>query len=165
MQKFIDITGQKFERWTVIKPTKNKNGIMWKCVCECGNIGIVQGGSLRNRRSKSCGCLKNDIVRQITIQRNTTHNLSETKAHSIWKNMKNRCLNKNYNRFKNYGGRGIKVCDRWKNSFANFFQDTGECPQNYSIERINVNGNYCPENCKWILFSEQAKNKRNTKRI
>lgn len=156
MPRYKDITNQKFSRLTVVKKSKDKASdgqLRWECLCDCGNITTVTGGELRRGKSKSCGCLIKETA--------TTHGATGTKTYSIWRGMKKRCSpkasKKNYN---NYYGRGIKVCDRWLD-FNNFLKDMKECPgPNYTIERINNDGNYEPGNCKWILKSEQSENTR-----
>jgi len=106
--------------------------------------------------TKSCGCLK-----KLAGKRNlTTHGLTNTRAHGIWRAAKSRCFNPNASNYRHYGGRGITMCDRWKNDFSAFFQDMGECPPGMSLERINHNGDYTPQNCRWATQAEQVRNTR-----
>jgi hypothetical protein len=161
MPAFIDITGQRFGRLTVIKRVGRKNDghAAWQCRCDCGTKTIVSGSSLRKGDSQSCGCLKPTVI---TLAR-MTHGHSRTVEHRTWMNIHYRCNNPDSKDFPNYGGRGIKVCKRWRH-FENFLADMGPRPKGYSIERINNDKNYKPSNCKWIPIGEQQKNQRRTKR-
>lgn len=149
---------------TVIEDSglRTKNGSKkYKCLCECGNYTIVSTANLKNKTTKSCGCYNRELKAERGRKQLYKDGLSNHPLYPTWSSMKARCYNKNNNRYKHYGGRGIKVCDRWKNSFKNFLEDMGEKPsKNHSLDRINVNGNYEPENCKWATGSEQAINKR-----
>lgn len=156
MSKLVDMTGQKIGKLTVLKqnPIKDCRGAIWICQCECGNIKSVSGGDLRSKRGiRSCGCSK--------MEPHTKHNMCHTKEYEIWKGILRRCYNKNSKSYKNYGGRGIKVCDSWKNSFENFYRDMGSCPTNtyMSIDRIDNDDDYKPSNCKWSTRIEQNRNR------
>lgn len=151
-----DLIGKKFGLWSVIGIENNKFLI---CECECGTIRNVRIGDLKNGKSKSCGC----ISRKKTIERNLKHNLSKTKIYGRFKSMMGRCQNKNNKRYKDYGGRGIKVCNSWKENFINFYNWSllNGFKENLTLDRIDVNGDYCPENCRWVDYEEQNRNKRN----
>lgn len=159
-KKAENITGRRFNRLIVIKfILRNKTKYFWECKCDCGNIKIIEKRALVSGATKSCGCLNKELI----IKRATKHGLHKTKVYKTWIGIKNRCYNKNYSKFYLYGERGIKVCDRWleKNGFINFFQDMGHPPSpNHSIDRINNNGNYEPNNCRWATIHEQNRNTR-----
>ena len=159
MVKFIDITGKKFNKLTVIGfYEKSKNGARWLCECDCGNKTIVRGANLKNGSVKSCGCLVHEN------KSNIKHGLSKTRIYSIYIKMKERCNNVNSKSYKDYGARGISVCEEWENNFIKFYEwaINNGYNDNLTIERINVNGNYEPNNCKWISKKEQNYNKRDS---
>lgn len=157
-----DMSGKKFGRLTAVEYShSDKYGkAFWLCLCDCGNTAIVSGDKLRREKTKSCGCLQAE-KRRMGIHR--THGLSETRLYSIWCNMKARCNNPKVDSFKYYGAKGITVCDSWR-KFENFFKWANETGYNdgLTIERIDVNGDYKPENCKWIKPEEQSLNKTNS---
>ena len=118
MPKFQDLTGKRFNRLTVIKRVKNRGNLTcWLCKCDCGNEVEVIGSNLKRGTTKSCGCYNHDIL----VKRNTKHNLAYTRINNTWQNMKQRCYNKKRREYNNYGGRGIVVCDEWKNNFMCFY--------------------------------------------
>lgn len=164
---FKDLTGQKFGRLTVIRQNgftqPNKHGhrkAIWYCLCDCGNFVDRTTDVLKKGRS-SCGCRQKEILKNMA-ERNITHNMTHTRLYRIYKSMYGRCYYKSSQRYNAYGGRGIVMCDEWKNDKVKFFEwalNNGYS-DDLTIERINVNGNYCPENCTWIPMSEQYKNKQ-----
>jgi len=153
-----ELKGMKFGRLTVLEETggRNKDGkVLWKCQCECGNIKTNSGSNLISGAIKSCGCLRTEIVRENSIK----HGMWRTPTYQTWENMLKRCNNKKNKAYKDYGGRGIKVCERWLN-FINFFKDMGIRPEGLTIERKNNELGYFKENCCWATQAQQNRNKR-----
>lgn len=162
--RVIDITGKRFERLVVIKKVgldKYRN-MCWLCECDCGKQVVVSGKSLRNGSKRSCGCLQ----KELTAIRFATHNKSNERVYRIWKSMKKRCENPNYKWYANYGGRGIRVCDEWQ-KFEPFYEwaTSNGYAENLTIDRIDVNGNYEPNNCRWVDMTTQSNNKRTNRNI
>jgi hypothetical protein len=158
--KMKDLSGNKYGRWTVIRFDRIfKKSYYWICQCECGTEKSVLVANLTSSKSLSCGCL----ALELAAQREKTHGKCGTRIYRLWSSMKTRCTNQKEQAYKFYGARGIKVCDKWMNSFEAFYADMGDPPHEHSsIERIDVNGDYCPENCIWIDFAKQAFNKTNS---
>lgn len=157
MGTFVDLTGKKFGRLSVIKREGNSLPVKWICKCECGKVTVVDASHLKDGHTKSCGCL----MREIVSKTHSTHGMSKSPEYSVWNSMKDRCYNVNNIEFDSYGGRGVGVCDRWRHSFENFYNDMGDKPKGKSLDRINSNGDYSPDNCKWSSYIEQNNNKRN----
>lgn len=151
-----DISGQKFGRLTALYRLHNTKGrTKWLCVCECGNFAEVNVYHLTGGHTRSCGCLIKEI--------NITHGKSKIRLYRIWRHIINRCYNINVESYKDYGARGIIMCDEWRNDFQAFYDwsmDNGY-DDSLTIDRVDVNGNYEPNNCRWVTKSQQSKNKRN----
>lgn len=154
-----DLTGQSFGRWTVLSYAGKS---YWICRCECGKERAVFTGNLKNGKSASCGCLRDEIVSNVQ----STHRLTGSPEYKVWAGIKRRCQNENEDSYHNYGGRGIKMCQRWADSFEAFLADVGSRPSaSHSIERIENSNGYEPGNCKWATKSEQAANTRHNRLI
>ena len=163
MSAFVDKTGMKFGRLTVLKRDgyMSNHHIAWLCQCDCGKVVRVDGNALQSGNTKSCGCLIKDML----VKRNSTHGYSKERLYGSWCGIKKRCYDINEECYKHYGGRGIKVCNEWLHDYPTFRMwalqsgynkdaGRGEC----TLDRIDVDGDYCPENCRWVNMKEQSLN-------
>lgn len=163
MGKVKDLTGKRFDKLTVIKQvgvSKNRYA-KWECVCDCGRTVIRTTDVLNRKTRHSCGCLNDNNLARMS-NGNITHGMTGTRLYRVYKGMRDRCYYPNSDRYNAYGGRGIRICKEWledKNKFFEWALQNGY-RDDLTIERIDVNGDYCPENCKWIPMSEQYKNKQ-----
>ena len=161
----VDISGQRFGRLIAVAiEGRKRHGrdqrtkVLWRCQCDCGQQHSTTVAYLRGGHTKSCGCLKVD-----NPNRRITHGNARgkfTREYRRWRSMFDRCYRPKQVGYKFYGGRGITICDRWRKSFSCFLVDMGPCPDGYSLDRINPNGNYEPDNCRWIPLNQQARNTR-----
>jgi hypothetical protein len=162
-----EVVGLKYNRLTIIdeEPTiryGNSTFRIMLCRCECGEEKVIMFQHLKNGRTKSCGCLNKELSTERIIKVGIKHGLNKHPLYQTHNAMKHRCSNPNHQRWESYGGRGIKVCDRWlgEDGFKNFLEDMGERPEGTTLDRINNDGNYEPTNCRWATISEQNKNRR-----
>ena len=160
MGKLINISGQRFGRLVVVKHmgSNQYRQSVWLCRCDCGNEKVITSNQLRTGHTRSCGCLLTETIKTLHM----THGGTYHPLYQTWLGMKQRCSNPNHKDYNNYGGRGISVCERWKNDFGAFLHDLGERPgSNYTLDRIDVDGNYEPGNVRWATHKTQATNKPN----
>lgn len=155
MALYKNLAGKTLGRLTAIeyiKPSK------WSCLCSCGNSVVVPAHNLLNGTAKSCGCIRTEKL----VERRKSHGMTNTPTYIAWCNMKQRCYKPDWAGYKNYGARGITVCDRWTDSFENFLADMGVRPDGFSLDRVDSNGNYDLDNCRWVDWSTQMNNQRKT---
>jgi hypothetical protein len=153
--KYEDITNNRFGKLVAIRVSHQIDKLYyWKCICDCGNEKIISGNRLRSGKTKSCGCI-------VKVQ----NGLSKTAAYRSWDAMIQRCYDSTVAHYKNYGLRGIEVCESWRQSFLSFLNDMGDRPEGKTLDRINNEGNYTKENCKWSTGSEQALNRRKNAKV
>ena len=155
----VSITNEKFGRWTVLSVARTGKHIYLNCRCDCGTEKVVNRETLHNGKSKSCGCLHREIVKKQKV--NLKHGHSKTKLYAVWKTMRQRCKAKSGNNYLNYASRGIKVCSEWEDyeTFLSWAITNGY-QAGLEIDRINVDGNYCPENCRWVSHFINSDNRR-----
>lgn len=163
MSKFKDISGQKFGRLTTLHRLHNyhKKGTYWLCVCECGNLTEIYLGSLQRGTTTSCGCYHKEIVTKLA----TKYKNHNVRMYRIWNNLRDKCYNENNKAYKYYGKRGIKICDKWLNSFDIFYDwaMANGYDDNLTIDRIDNNKGYSPNNCRWTTMKQQNRNKRSNR--
>lgn len=167
MGKVIDLTGQRFERLTVIERRGRRGSrALWLCVCDCGNEITIDSNSLRTGNTRSCGCIRKEHSKRIGSA-NKMHGMFGTRLYMIWADIKRRCTNPNCDTYHYYGGRGITVCEDWKNNFQTFYDwaIAAGYRDDLTIDRIDTNGDYCPDNCKWSTWEEQENNRRNNRLV
>ena len=158
--KTLDLAGKRFGRLLVLEKCGHIGKyIAWKCKCDCGNETVVAVNNLQNGSTKSCGCL----ARELSSARHKIHGLTNTTLHKTWKNIKTRCYNPNCQKYKNYGGKGICMCNEWLDDFNSFYEWSinNGWKDGLTIDRIDVDGNYEPSNCRWVDWKTQQRNKSN----
>ncbi len=163
-RRFEDISQRRFGRLVVLERTleQTANGShLWLCQCDCGKLHKALSGNLRHGNTTSCGCLHAEV----TSARSKTHGMRHSPEYYVWAHMIARCTNPRDADFHLYGGRGIVVCDEWRNDFAVFFNDMGPRPKGQSIDRKDCDGPYCKSNCRWATQTQQQNNRRNNRRI
>ena len=170
MGKILDLTGRKFSSLSVIKKSDEiKCGnVMWECQCDCGNTTLVTSYNLRSGRIGSCGCQKAKLTTEKTTGENNPnykHNLRNTKLYTIWAMIKQRCSNPNHKNYKDYGGRGITICEEWSNDVQVFYDWSMKngYEEGLTIDRIDNDKGYSPDNCRWTTMKVQRKNQRKRK--
>lgn len=162
--KRIDRTGQRYGRLIAESfaclDARGRSRVMWNCLCDCGNRVAVSTDSLASGATQSCGCIRVEVTRERSTTHGATAGFRRSREYRAWMHAKDRCYRPASARYSSYGGRGIVMCDRWLHDFATFLADMGHCPPGHSIDRINVDGPYAPDNCRWATDSVQANNKR-----
>ncbi len=175
MPALLELTGQRFMRLVALRRVTSGPGIRvhkWECRCDCGTIRVVAASALRSGNSKSCGCLQREKA-AISVRKHhprlrqllRKHGMANTPTHSVWSGMRGRCNRPKHKNYGDYGGRGIRVCERWR-KFENFLADMGERPTaKHTLERVNNDGNYEPTNCCWALRTTQSRNRRSNRMV
>lgn len=163
MTKLVDMVGATFGRVTVVARAANEASgqARWSCLCSCGKEFTAGGSNLRGGRTRSCGCATKEALDRARV----VHGEHGTLTYKRWKAMKERCYGKRSIGYKNYGGRGIAVCDRWRESFSAFLEDMGPVPDGWQLDRIDNDGNYEPSNCRWVPQLVNANNRRNNRLV
>ncbi len=162
MSALIDITGQRFGRLVAMSYERRGGLTMWNVQCDCGKLSVVCSRSLRTGATRSCGCLNKEFARSRNRSNGYGHPHKGLRIHKVWQTMHYRCKSPDNNSYDRYGGRGIKVCDRW-NDYDSFLIDMGDPGKGFEIDRIDNSNGYCPENCRWVTRTQNNRNRTNSK--
>ncbi len=160
----LNIVGNRYSRLLVLKETRKSQSCRnyyYECLCDCGNTTEVRSNSLRGGRTVSCGCYGREIASKVCKKRNTVHGLNTHPLYKVWSDMKQRCYNIRNVGYKDYGGRGIHVCEAWRNSFLNFYADmVDNYKEGLFLDRVDNDGSYSSDNCRWVTRSQNSVNTR-----
>ena len=164
MSKLKNLIGQRFGMLTVVSIVlrDSPQGSVWNCRCDCGGMVVRSRHRLTENRPKHCGCMSKELASTSRIKHGQTVGHKPSREYRSWDAMIQRCTNPNHKHYKNYGGRGIKVCNQWLESAESFLKDMGLCPEGFTLDRLDVDEDYTPENCRWVARKDQDRNKRNT---
>ena len=156
-----DLTGLRFGKLTVLhrEPKTWSNRAFWRCLCDCGEVAIKMGKYLKCGDTKSCGCTQSAMRAAGNPKYGGAARRDHPREYTIWRSMKSRCLTPSSSNYRFYGGRGVTVCDRWRDDFMAFMADMGPCPGGLTLDRINPHGNYEPGNCRWVTHAENVRNR------
>ena len=162
MGRILDLTGQRFSRLVALGNTMltSSGSFIWQCKCDCGRLKMVSARNLKQGQTQSCGCLQGDLIRKRGAITHGHHTGGPSPTYRSWVAAKSRCFNPNLDHYRYYGGRGITMCQEWVDSFEAFLRDMGPRPEGLTLDRIENDGNYEPENCRWATIQQQNNNQR-----
>lgn len=162
-----DLKGQKFGRLLAVSfrrlKVNGKSRVYWFCKCDCGGSNVVDPTTLRRGAIRSCGCLRKETTAERSVTHGACRDRVRTREYRAWLHMKGRCYDPNSPKWHRYGGRGVRVCDRWREDFTAFLSDMGRCPKGYTLDRIDNDGHYTPPNCRWTTLAVNSGNRPSRK--